>query len=238
MTTITFQNGNVVMSGGAVNVGDKCCCNCQKCVQYSFIERGDLTVDPPPEPAINTYVAMRRGNSCLEKEHCFDFEFVPDAIQGQLGPGCGFASQQIFEPWSWLCRSLDETYVYGKSEGGKPCARVRCNQAGDYFLDICAFNTCFGTEAGAGRLTRKTYALTVGEDGCPESVGEEVASSVTDWVLNVVAGQWVPASDYGYDLDGEINNTPLCNQECWSEEAFDFVVCEVVGDDCDCNAFP
>lgn len=212
-----------------------CCvdCACDTCVKFSITELGDIRDSPPPEPTVGEYSFPREPTTCLEKTPCFDFEYVPDPVQGQLGEGCGA------DPWDWICRADDQSAsVLTQSFGGEPCARLRCDAEGGYFLDVCVFNTCFAAldPAGAGRLTRKTYAVTLGEDGCPVSIGEELSSDVTDWERNFLTGQWDPWQREE-ELDGDINGTPLCNQECWGEEPFDFQFCDLVYGVCDCD-FP
>jgi len=240
MTTIAFEDGKPVFRDGKVGTEQACCCDpcvnceCEVCVSASFVSKGLANGNLFPNQATIELIGNVRPSSCVTPEPCHEFESLATEDPGAglpLGPGeCGpdFAQQ---------CNHDDFDYIWFTSLAGTPCLRIRCDEQGNYFLDVCIFNECRGIESGGARLTRKTYALALGESGCPVSVGEELSSSSIDF-YNDGTGIYVTPPPPPFDLNGNLNNTPLCNQECWDQVPFDFVVRQVVDGICQENPLP
>jgi hypothetical protein len=236
MTLITFQDGKVVLRDGQVGTEQGCCCGCtpctclESCVSYTFTFLGNL--DNPDEPTDQNYRAVMEEDTCPENSPCFEFSALGEDGFPLYANGFG------------ACSASDGIgdYVLGNSSGGLPYGRLKC--VGDGFVfELCVFNICASGELPAGRLTKKGYSVTVGEDGCPTGIGGEVSSSTSDWYFDAVPGEWKPLSTYpggAFDLDGEVPGSPInqrwCNQDCWGEWPFDFVVGTFDG--FDCNPLP
>lgn len=165
------------------------------------------------------------AGSCPEGQTCFNFGYLD-----QFG-------NPIYPDYNDACTGEDFDFENYTSYGGMPAARLRCIPGGEFVLEVCLFNACFGMDptSGIGRLTTKTYAVNLDEDGCPTSIGAEQSSSVSDWWGLSLAGEWEPFDTNPYDWTTP-DDAGLCNQECWGEWPFDFVV--GTWDGVDCNPLP
>jgi hypothetical protein len=223
------SSGTCCQPGECCNGGvcGSCCVDCactDSCVNFTFTHLGDLQV--PDTPADVDYKSEMEADSCTDDNPspCFEFGYL-----------VGYEPQ--YADYTGACDDNDTggNYTWFHSHGGEPYGRLRCLENGDFVFELCVFNVCSGTESSAGRLTKKTYAVTLGEDDCPAEIGSELSSEVSDLQYDLVAGEWEPL-DETIDLDGEVAGSQTgqlwCNQDCWGEWPFDFVVGTVDGPDC------
>lgn len=241
---LVVKDGSLVVVGGSLGTNQNCCCagcvDCQFCMTGKFLFRGQ-TREPPfldepnPEPECR-YVVVCGGEiiNCTNDACGNVFADENGHIQNLPDGGQGL-------PW---CVNDDESwpqeYIFWKSQGGRPWASIACEN-GVYKLRLCRFSTCGAPSSDAGgRLTRKTYAIELDANGCPQSVGSLLSEDTTDFYA--IGGLWtvLPA---GIDLDGspQGSNIKWCNQYCWDDWPYDFEIVETgcsALDGVACNPLP
>jgi hypothetical protein len=227
MTLITFQGGKPVLRDGKVGTEQACCCGCipcacEKAVDYTFNQRGKWELgDTPPEPTEGEATAYNASDSCYLQtltpcQTCFDFDIVPDGDICVCGNG---GCYEGFEPVDFIiCEFTDNPDVrdpppiWWVSVELAPCMRLLCNAAGEYTLEVCQLQYCAGAGSNRGRLTKRSFSIVLDETGCPESLGDELTSSVSDWYGPDGGCQWKPLTEPHpiFNIDSD-----YCNKDCW-----------------------
>jgi hypothetical protein len=227
MTSLTSQDGKLVVRDGKLGTEQACCCGqgcvpcaCEKAVDYTFSERGKWEFnETPPEPTESEATAYNASDSCYLQtlqtlapcQTCFDFDVVPDGdicVCGNGGCYEGVGPADFI-----ICQFTDNPagLVWWVSVELTPCMRLLCDAAGEYTLEVCQLQYCAGT-SNLGRLTKRSFSIVLDETGCPESLGDELNSSVSDWYGPDGGCQWKPLTDPHpvFNIDSD-----YCNKDCW-----------------------